>query len=514
MKKRFARILSVVLCILMMTSTVFAATPTKVYSGKQYVTRQDWAPDVKKAINDFIAMYGKDSPNYDPNSYVVFDFDDTTAIYDVAVATRYHRLQTMQFQFTPEELPAILATDFGDLDVPRSASYSKDGVMHTYREWIDDITAAYTHLWNTYGPFNYKGLSPAMQKKVQADPMWLEFAVKIQNLPKVCMASESDYEGYPAYKYWNAGMTPDEAYYVSQSTYKKWNNAESKKVTWTTPDTIESKVGVSETSWTEGISVSKNMVELYRALHENGFDVYVVSASGTDEVRAAVDFFGLHDYVTGVLAYTNKLKDGKNVAAYDYEFGAAWYTKDSGWERGKIAVGAQTNTIGKVTAVNNVLVSQYGCGPLAAFGDSSGDYEMVTVYDSLKLVVFCNVGKKVNNAGLLYNVALYERDHLGYDLAKANANGDTFYVLQGRDENGTRSFRSSESTIYLGQKEEKLFANDDAQKLLDYMVAKDMTVKEVLDRFTIKTAVDAKGNDTGIAYGLRNAYPGYHSMHF
>ncbi len=497
----------------MMTDTGFVDS-TKVYSGKQYVTRQDWAPDVKKAINDFIGMYGKGSPSYTPNSYVVFDFDNTTAIYDVAVATRYHRLQTMQFQFTPEELPEILTADLGDLDIPRSASYSIDGTAHTYREWVNDITKAYKYLWDTYGPFDHKGLPSAKQKEVQADPMWLEFAVKIQNLPEVCRESEGEYESFPAYKYWNAGMTPDEAYYVAKSAYEKWSSAKSRKVRWRTSDTVKSKVGVSETFWIEGISVTPNIIELYRALHENGFDIWIVSTSGTDEVCAAVDFFGLHNYVTGVLAYTNKLKNGKNVAAYDYESGTGWYTKDGGWERGKIAIGTQTNKMGKVTAINNALISQYGCGPLAAFGDSSGDFEMVTVYDSLKLVVFFNVGRGVNDAGVLYNVALYERDYLGYDLAKANAKGDAFYVLQGRDENEMRSFRSSNATICLGEPEEKLFVDEDAQKLQDYVIAKNMTVKEIIDKFAIKTEVGMKGNDTGIGYGLRNFYPGYHSMHF
>jgi len=480
----------------------------------QYFTRDDWADDVKAALNDFIALYGKDSPNYNPNSYVVFDFDDTCAIYDVAVLERYHRLQTMQFQFTPEQCRSVLASGFGDPTVPRSSAYSKDGVAHCYNDWMDDIEAAYTYLWNTYGPFTYKGLSDAEQEIVHADPMWAEFAVKMQVMFKSANASEGDFITYPWYKYWNTGMTEDEVYYVAQSAYAKYKGVETKSVKWSTSPDVESKVGVVETSWTEGLSVSANIVELYKNLHDNGIDVWVVSASGTDQVRAAVDSFGLHDYCTGVIAYTAAVKDGKIVNQYDFETGRAWYVDGAGWKKGPVTIYSTPVAVGKCAAINNALCSQYGCGPLAAFGDSAGDYEMVTMYDSLKLVMFLNVGKKVNNAGLLYNVAFYQRDTLGYDLAKANAAGDTLYVIQGRDVNGMRSFRNSNASIDLGKTEETLYANGDAQKLMDYMIAHEMTTADIINTFTMKTAVDAAGNDTGIAYGFRTFYSGYHSLHY
>jgi hypothetical protein len=37
-----------------------------------------------------------------------------------------------------------------------------------------------------------------------------------------------------------------------------------------------------------------------------------------------------------------------------------------------------------------------------------------------------------DGGGLISAIAIYQRDGLGYDLAKANAAGDTLYVLQGR----------------------------------------------------------------------------------
>ena len=80
--------------------------------------------------------------------------------------------------------------------------------------------------------------------------------------------------------------------------------------------------------WNSGTTVSENIKELWKTLAENGIDVWVCSASATDPIRAAVDAWGLHDYVTGVLAMTNKLEDGVYINEYDYETGCGWI-KDS-----------------------------------------------------------------------------------------------------------------------------------------------------------------------------------------
>jgi phosphoserine phosphatase len=84
------------------------------------------------------------------------------------------------------------------------------------------------------------------------------------------------------------------------------------------------KVGPVEYTWVSGTRVPDNIVELWKTLYENGIDIWVCSASATDPIRAAVDVWDLHQYVTGVIAMTNKLEGGKYINAYDYETGYAW----------------------------------------------------------------------------------------------------------------------------------------------------------------------------------------------
>ncbi len=100
----------------------------------------------------------------------------------------------------------------------------------------------------------------------------------------------------------------------------------------------------------------------------------------------------------------------------------------------------------------------------------------------------------------------------GYDLKKANDAGDTYYVLQGRNENGLRSMRPSSKTIRLGEKKEKLFANKDNEALLKYAVDSKLTTADFLNTFARATEADAAGNKLGLAYGHLETYRGYHSV--
>ena len=76
--------------------------------------------------------------------------------------------------------------------------------------------------------------------------------------------------------------------------------------------------------------------------------------------------------------------------------------------------------------------------------------------------------KITDGAGLVAIAAMYQKDN-NMNLKSANEAGDTYYLLQGRDENGKRSLRESNYTIRYNEKEEKLFANEDNYSLYHYL---------------------------------------------
>ncbi len=465
---------------------------------------EGWNPYVEQAINDFIATYGGTE-----NAYVVFDFDNTTSIFDVEEQLAVYQLQVMAFAFTPEEMPEILATELSDLDADRTDLGYGNG---SYNDWIADITAAYTYLYETYGPFTAAGLDEAAQAEIQADAQWLEFATKMRTMYDVVYDAESASVAYPWVLYWFTGMTEQEVYDLAYASHTHYGAVETSLETWTTPGE-GTKVGEVSYTWTSGTGVSEQVKGLYKALDEAGIDVWVCSASAIDPIRAAVDAFGLHDYVTGVIAMARTLEDGKYVNSYDYETGYGWMIVDGEWVKDELALGAQTQGVGKVQAINNAIYPKYGVGPLAGFMDSTGDYNFCSEYANLKLVInFNRASRKVTDGGgVIAELAVYQRDYLGYtDLATANAAGDTYYVLQGREERGTRTLSNSDYTWRFDKEGIYLFREDNNFIQLHYMIANEMTTEDVINTFAVKTAAEDSVID--VKYGFVSEYAGYHNI--
>ena len=465
-----------------------------------------FADDVQKAIDDFIATYGGTE-----NAYVVFDFDNTCSIFDVEEQLAVHQLRTMTFAFTPEELPEILKEGIGDLEEVRENDYSEPA---TYQAWINDIVKAYTYLYETYGPFTAKGLDEAAQAEIQADEQWVEFATKMRAMYSFVGDVESASVSYPWVLYWFTGMTEQEVYDLAFASHSKYLEVESVYTTWTSPETIESEAGIVTVEFTDGTCASEPLKGLWKALDEAGIDVWVCSASATDPIRAAIDAFGLHEYCTGMIAMTNVVgEDGKYVHTYDYETGCGWLKDGDGWKRDDAPIKAQTQGVGKVTAINNAILPKYNnVGPLACFMDSTGDWNFCTEYANTKLVInFNRANRKVTDGGgIAAAIAIYQKDYLGYDLATANANGDTLYVLQGREENGLRGLRSSNFTMRLGKDTELLFREDNNFIMLHYMIANELTTEEAINLFTVKTAAEDSVID--VKHGCVSEYAGYKNI--
>lgn len=498
MKKR--TLLYAALLTLTLFQTAFSQT---------LLQRGDWAPDVKRGLNDLLTTYGSSSKSYDKNTYAVFDFDNTTAIFDVEEQMIVYQLLSMSFAMDPERLNEVLYTGLSD----RNADLSDYGYFKgSYSDLFNDIKAAYQKLWDKYGPFTPAGLPESKLDELHKDPYWLEFATKMRlSYDLVCDVEEREI-AYPWIIYWFSDMTEEEVYQLSRRSCETFAAVDSKIVTWQSPGEIKSNAGQVSVQWNHGVSVSENLKELWKGLKANGIDVWVCSASATDAIRAAVDVNGLHDYCKGVVAMTVKLdEEGRYCPAYDYETGVGYYCLPNGvWKKMTRPEKTQTEGVGKSISIINAIAPEYnGNGPIAGFGDSSGDFNFCTEFKSMKISVFFNraTRKVTDGGGLLAEIAVYERDVLGYDLAKANAAGDTLYLLQGRDENGKRSLRASSATLRVGADKETLFANETNFAQYELFKSEKMTVRDALNVYSVKRS--AEENKFGAKSGFLNEYMGY-----
>lgn len=521
------------------TITSGSTQPEAVDIAAPRLERDDWSDDVKTALNDLLAQYGTQQADPAETPYVVFDFDNTCSIFDIEEQTVVYQLQTMAFAIDPDQARDVLITGIPDPD-ENLASYGLfDG---SFRDLVDDIATAYEMLWNSYGPFTCKGVDAETANALADDPYWSEFAVKIFEMYDAIDVVCSHDVSYPWMTYLFAGMTDDELYDLTSRALQEYSGKDTSEVTWATSeeysgkdtseetwatseeysgnDTSEvtsekivSKTGPASYTWTSGVSVTENIKELWRALDESGIDVWVCSASVTGVIRAAIDHFDLHPYCTGMLGMTDQTDEsGHFLNAYDYETGCGYYAAENGWERMDRPIRTQTQGKGKVTAIVNAIAPEYGGrGPIAGFMDSTGDFNFCTEFDSLKLVVCFNRATRsvTEGGGLIAEIAIYQKDTLGYDLATANEAGDTLYVLQGRDENGQRSFRNSNSTMRYGNTEETLFKNEDNYTQLNRITEEGLSTKDTINKWAVIQTGESNG--LGFATGFLEEYDGYHS---
>ena len=458
--------------------------------ARSAVNHADWATDVRLALNEFIAAERRGA-----DKYVVFDFDNTCSIFDISEQLMIYQLETMAFGLDPEGFSQM-------------ALSGMDGRPEALLERIRGLITGYADLYGRYGPFSYAGVSPETAERLQADPVWKDFAVSMMGMYDGLQAYMTSAESYTWTLGWFSGMTGEEVYDLSRRSHELYRSVETAVRSWTSADT--------SFTWIDGIQVTENIRELWKALDDNGFDVWVCSASEIAPVLAAVDVFGLHDACTGVLAMTMaRDSSGRYLPEYDYTDGCGWFAApDGGWVRDSVPTRTRPFGPGKVDAIRNCLVPRYGGkGPLAGFMDSTGDFNFCTEFASMRLCVCFNraTRKVTDGGGLVAEVAMYEKETLRYNYRKARRHGDILYLLQGRDENGLRTLRPSPATLRLGAEEPRLYCNGDNDAQLAYFVENHLSVKEILDRFSLRTAENDPANPLGFRYGFLDAYAGYRS---
>ena len=461
---------------------------------KPSVDLSGYAPEVQQAIKDFVSQYKNKE-----NAYIVSDFDNTTAIFDIALQCSIYQLETMSFAVNVEELRTALSTSL-DLDT-------------TMSDYIDDVTYSYNELIKDYGAFTPAGVNENQLSSLQSNNYWKEFSTKMKCLFSYVEDHVDDALACEWIMYWYTGMSEQEVYNMFKNSCEKYQYTDTAQVTWTSPESIESKIGVTSCSFVLGVSVTDSVKNMLKYYVDNGIDTWICSASHVDGVRGAVDAYGLSDYITGIIGMTQKMENGKFVPAYEYENGLPYINKKNGnWEKINTPIKALPAREGKVTAIKNALLPRYNNEqPLAGFMDASGDFNFCTEFSKMKMVICYNrANRKITEGAGLVAIAAMHQKEKGINLKSANESGDTYYLLQGRDENGKRSLRESNYTIRYGETEEKLFANQDNFTLFNYLKDNNLSIKTFYDTFAVKTS--AEQSLIGVAHGHLDNYAGYHSI--
>lgn len=322
----------------------------------------DWNPVVREALQELISDCGSESEGYDPDCrpYAVFDFDNTTIIGDIEVETMAFQIASLRFAIAPDKFYRTLLECVPNIDAPLKG--------------LDAVSARMlaTDLLNDYIFLHENYIAPKGDNldQIRQTPEYQDFRAKLWALSAGVDATF----GYETGCLWILrlfdGMSDDEISGLARDAASAALEQERiEDQVWTSPDLGEA--GVVEVPVSLGIGITPEMKDLYRALREAGIDVYVCSAS-MEKVVATVacdPAFGLE--VPRERVFGIRLQGGDYAPGYPH-----------------------THHEGKVELIRKYIAPHHGgAGPVLVAGDSEGDYNMLTEFDSMRVGLLLNCGR-------------------------------------------------------------------------------------------------------------------------
>jgi len=394
------------------------------FAGNNALDRLNWSERNYQVLNQLIGDYGIGGKYHstEETPYIVLDWDQTCAFLDVEEALLRYQLTNFRFKLSKEQFSTLLKDEINGI-----SQLPEDFHFITLKDINTDLIEEYAFLYDHYiGPEKNMTL-----QELKATPQYQDFLAKLPFLyDGYCETNSigSEY-AYPWVLFLLAGHTIDEVKTMAKEAISFELGNGLYKQEWTSPSHLTTHSGSVSYSFKAGLRVLPEMQNLIETFTQHGIEVFIVSASYKPVVEtfAASGNFGYQVPAENVIAMELAVTaDGVILPEYK-----------PGW--------VETVRQGKVEAINRIIKQQLGktLDPLFAAGDSDGDYEMLTGFPGMKLVLIWN-RLKGGDIGKLCQQAV---DEMKIETPA--------YILQGRNENIGMAIPSS-STILLGKTEARL----------------------------------------------------------
>ena len=331
----------------------------------------DWSPRNRHLLESLLADPGQ-------GGYAVFDWDNTCVYLDVEEATVAFQVDRLAFAATPDEMQDALG---------RGLPKDKEVAQH-----LDRLDQAYRWLWPRYNHLLGRG----DYDEVAGSPAHLDFRARYIALYTLLEHRYGPEVAYPWLPFRFTGMTAQQVRNVAAQAVRWQLELPIGPVHWQSAELC--------VTWRGGLRLLPEISSLQRALQSAGVDVWVCTASfveGIREIASSEEFgYGLPpERVIGLQLETD-------------EQGRYLPLRKAGSE--------VTYARGKTEAVQRLLESRYGCGPLLVAGDSDGDAPMMSY-------------SKDTRVGLIIDTDRPAESAIG-KLATLAKQGDPRYLLQRRND--------------------------------------------------------------------------------
>jgi phosphoserine phosphatase len=355
-----------------------------------------WYTRTKRALEDFL----QGSFQHD---YAVFDFDNTISIGDSQWTLYIGQCERLAYRLTPEEFGAILRQEFSKetlkSPIPSFAFSWNDlieDILHCYRIFYDAGEIAF--------PRGKASNDHAIEhQEFLSKMLFLLFEVEAH----LSVEAACRFILYPF-----THLRAEEVYSLAQSVHseaaRETREKGLKRTVFTSPQSLPSRAGSVSVSLDQGFAVSEDIAELLRRMSQRGIDLYCISSSQEDTIRAALENpdFGLPKFQGAFTFNALQDKEGHYIPSYDFVNHPA------------------TFGTGKLEAIQKRIAPRYeNKAPVLVAGDSDSDVPMMTYDPSIRIILMINRGQKCDSLRSLKEAALEEeRNHR-----------DPRLLIQGRD---------------------------------------------------------------------------------
>ena len=353
----------------------------------------EWNSFNRAELERLLTSSGKASPSYDSTRppYAVFDWDNTSIFLDAEEATLAYQLDNFIFSATPTDFKKAL-----EHGLPEDQEL---------KDLLADIVDSYSWLYlrSRLGAEAKQLRAKPHHHNLRAKGLYLYYRLEEKYGPDVA---------YPWMPYRFAGMTAEQVRQVTHQAISRQLKEPIETVEWKSPAQLSGRAGVVTVSWKSGVRLLPEMQQLYHALREAGFDVWICTASFVEGIRelSSSESFGYDNPEERVL-------------------GLELETDDRGRYRPERLSGSEiTYKKGKTDAIQRHLVARYGYGPTFIAGDSDGDANMAVDFSETKLTLLIDTGTPRNSA--IAELTRQARAQRGQTGAR--------FLLQERDERNGR----------------------------------------------------------------------------
>ena len=374
---------------------------------KEYIKKGSWNDRAFHFINKLIADHGKDNPAYnlEKKPFAVFDWDNTSIIGDVEEAAFYYLLTNLAFKINPDELYHIIRKNVDKADF-KDPYKNLEGKPVNIDQISADIYQVYKIL---YGTSDRLGGDVPFEI-IKETNAYKEFVAKMIFRYKAADYDKSAIDPYCWITFLFTNYDQNEIEEFCEEAFDFEKNQEARKEIFTSPE-MESEAGRISVSYFVGMGDIPEMADLFHSLEREGIDVYVVSASFIDIVRAFATKNSYNFDQEKVLGLRlSKDEEGKVLPELDQSFPI-------------------TQKSGKSETIRKLIQNESNYGPILVGGDSDGDYAMLTDFRETDLGIIIDRQRhgEINR------------------LKEAAISGSTTYILQARDQYGKKFIKEERS---------------------------------------------------------------------